>query len=119
MGQVLVGAIFIFFVTCLISDFRCNDATAKEVQQLAKAADKQMRQSARRIASMERCLYEAIRDKQRKFASEASTVGVAVDERKGHLLVTFRACAGLELAEVSRKTNIGVKILFLGGARSK
>ena len=58
---------------------------------------KQMRQSARRTASMEWCLYEAIRDKQRKFASEASTIGVAVDERKGHLLVTFRACVGLEV----------------------
>ena len=40
VGQLLVGAIFIFFVTCLISDFRCNAATAKEVQQLAQAADR-------------------------------------------------------------------------------
>ena len=36
VGQLLVGAIFIFFVTCLISDFRCNAATAKEVQRLHK-----------------------------------------------------------------------------------
>ena len=40
VGQLLVGAIFIFFVTCLISDFHCNAATAKEVQQLAQAADR-------------------------------------------------------------------------------
>ena len=46
---------------------------------------------------MEWCLCEAIRDKQRKFASEASAIGVALDECKGHLLVTFRACAGLEV----------------------
>ena len=64
---------------------------------IPSSTSKQMRQSARRAVSIEWCLYEAIRDKQRKFASEASTIGVALDERKGHSLVTFRACAGLEV----------------------
>ena len=58
------------------------------------AISKQMVQSDTRTASMECCLYEAIRNKQR---AKANTMAVAMDERKGHLLVTFCARAGLKV----------------------
>ena len=66
------------------------------------------------------CLYEAIRDKQRAFAAKASAISVALDERKGHLLVTFRACAGLEvchgiLADMQEPGKSAVQIACVEG----
>jgi len=59
------------------------------------ATSTQTEQSQRRTASMEWCLYEAIRDQEREFMSKAQTISVALDERKGRLLVTYRACKGV------------------------
>ena len=38
VGQLLVGAVFIFFVTCLIADFRCN-APAKVFLEVLQSAN--------------------------------------------------------------------------------
>ena len=64
-----------------------------------------MRQSGRRTAaeSMEWCLCEAIRDNFETAAVKARGIAVAMGERKGHmcLVMTFWACAGLEVCHGS------------------
>ena len=74
----------------------------RALQTPSSTSKQTMLQSGRRIAkpSMEWCqtLCEAIRDKQQVFANRARTIAVAMGERKGHVsLVTFWACAGLEV----------------------
>ncbi len=49
--------------------------------------------SQRKITTMEWCLWEALRDSERSALARASTIALAVDERKGRLLVSFSACS--------------------------
>ena len=51
------------------------------------------KQSARKTTTLEWCLWEALRDSERVALAQASTIALAVDERKGRLLLSFTACA--------------------------
>ena len=53
-----------------------------------------VKQSLRKSTTMEWCLWEALRDSERLALSQASTIALAMDERKGRLLVSFAACSG-------------------------
>ena len=51
-------------------------------------------QSSRKATTMEWCLWEALRDSERLALAQASTIALAMDERKGRLLMSFAACSG-------------------------
>ncbi len=46
----------------------------------------------RKRATLEWCIYEAIRDVDRTFLAKASAIAVLLDERNGRILLKFHAC---------------------------
>ena len=64
---------------------------------------------------MEWCLLEAIRDEERRKLAEATSIGVAMDERKDRLLVSYACCKQTEvtsgiLAQIRNPGRTGAKV---------
>ena len=50
--------------------------------------------SGRKTATIEWCIFQAVREKEHALLAGANTIAVAMDERNDRLLVTYAACRG-------------------------
>ncbi len=54
----------------------------------------QVQARRRKLNTLEWCLWQALRDDERKFLRTADTVSIQMDERKARTLLTYAACQG-------------------------
>ncbi len=55
--------------------------------------------SARKKTSIEWCIFQALRDKQRAELTETRTISIGMDERNERLLVRYSACKGTHVSQ--------------------
>ena len=69
----------------------------------------------RKRITMEWCLFEASRDEERRKLAGATSIGVAMDERKDRLLVSYAGCKQTDvtsgiLAQIRNPGRTGAKV---------
>ena len=75
-----------------VAVWRASESRGRPHQAEAKA------RSARKLNTLEWCLWQAKRDEERAFLATADTISIQMDERKARTLLTYAACKRIKVS---------------------